>query len=318
MADSFQAIAEEHVARLKQEGRAKRTISKTEWLLSFAYPTLGNRRIETIKAPEILAVPRLVEKRGRYESARRLRSTIGSVFRHAIATARAEFDPTVGLRDALIRPKFMPRAAITDPDAFGALLRAIDDFDGQPSTRAALQLLALLFPRPGELRFARWPEFDLDKAIWSIPPERMKMRRPHRMPLSLQAVAILKKLREGTGDGALLFPSLRSMARPISDNTFNAALRRMGYAKEQATAHGFRATASSLLNESGKWHPDAIERQLAHVEGDEVRRAYACAEYWEERLKMMQWWADYLDQLKSVQSVEAPPTSTGKRVHSRD
>jgi integrase len=187
------------------------------------------------------------------------------VFRYALATARAQADPTIALRDALIRPKVTPRAAVTEPKAFGALLRAIDSFEGQPSTVAALKLMALLFPRPGELRHAEWAEFDLDKAVWTIPGGRMKMRRPHRVPLSTQAVAILKQLRELTGDGTLLFPSVRSASRPISDNTLNAALRRLGYAKDEATAHGFRATASSLLNESGKWHPDAIERQLGPV-----------------------------------------------------
>lgn len=200
--------------------------------------------------------------------------------------------------DALIRPKMTSRAAITDPKAFGALLRAIDAFDGQPSTRAALQLMALLCPRPGELRAAQWTEIDLDKAVWTIPAKRTKMRRPHRVPLSMQAVAILKKLRKMVGEGVLLFPSVRTAARPISDNTLNAGLRRLGYGKDDGTAHGFRATASSLLNECRKWHPDAIERQLAHIEINHVRRAYARGEYWEERVKMMQWWADYLDGLR--------------------
>lgn len=243
-------------------------------------------------------VLREVEKRGRHESARRLRSTIGSIFRYAIATVRADTDPTVALQGALIKPTVTPRAAVTDPKAFGALLRAIDAFDGQPTTHAALKLMALLFPRPGELRAAEWPEFDFKKDVWIIPASRMKMRRPHQVPLSKQTVAVLRSLQEITGSGTLLFPSLRAHDRPISDNTLNAALRRLGYSKEEASAHGFRATASSLLNESGKWHPDAIERQLAHIENNDVRRAYARAEHWKERVKMMQWWADYLDRLK--------------------
>ncbi|TIP77640.1 MAG: integrase, partial [Mesorhizobium sp.] len=155
-----------------------------------------------------------------------------------------------------------------------------------------------LFPRPGELRAAEWPEFDFDKAVWTIPAARAKMRRPHSVPLSTQALNLLKRLREVYGDGMLLFPSVRTTTRPISDNTLNAALRRLGYRKNEATAHGFRATASSLLNESGKWHPDAVERQLAHVEGNNVRRAYARGEHWDERVRMMQWWADHLDELK--------------------
>jgi integrase len=302
LGDTFLAIAEEYVSKLKHEGRADRTISKIEWLLSFAYPTLGDRKIKMIGAPDILRALREVEKRGRHESARRLRSTVGSVFRYAMATARADTDPTIALKGALIRPAVKSRAAITDPKAFGALLRAIDSFDGQPSTHAALKLMALLFPRPGELRAAEWPEFDFDRALWTIPAPRTKMRRAHCTPLPTQAIAILRELKEITG-GTLVFPSVRSGARPISDGTLNAALRRLGYSKDEATAHGFRATASSLLNECSKWHPDAIERQLAHVENNDVRRAYARGEHWEERVRMMQWWADYLDTLKAVPKV---------------
>jgi len=311
-ADTFRAIAEEYVSKVKQEGRAERTISKTEWLLSFAYPVLGDRRIRTISAPEILGALRQVEKRGRHESARRLRSTIGSVFRYAIATARADTDPTIALRDALVRPVVRSHAAVTDPKTLGALLRAIDGFDGQPSTHAALKLMGLLFPRPGELRAAEWPEFDLDKAVWTIPAPRMKMRRAHRVPLPKQAIAILRELKEITGE-TLVFPSVRSAARAISDGTLNAALRRLGYSKDQATAHGFRATASSLLNECGKWHPDAIERQLAHVENNDVRRAYARGEHWAERVRMMQWWADYLDTLKSAP--KGQPGMSGQQLY---
>lgn len=298
--DTFRTIAEEYLARLEKEGRADATITKTKWLLEFAYPTLGALSVTGIGSPAILEVLRRVEARGHYETARRLRSTIGTVFRYAIATARAQNDPTAALRDALIRPQVTPRAAITDPPAFGALLRAIDAFDGHPGTLAALQLMALLFPRPGELRASEWGEFDLDKAVWSLPAARMKMRRPHRVPLSHQAVVILRQMRSLDDTGTLLFPSVRTASRPISDGTLNAALRRLGYGKDEVTAHGFRATASTLLNESGKWHPDAIERQLAHVEGNDVRRAYARGEYWEERVAMMQWWANYLDELRNT------------------
>ncbi|MBI1330929.1 MAG: tyrosine-type recombinase/integrase, partial [Alphaproteobacteria bacterium] len=301
---TFRVIAEEHLARVEKEGRADTTITKTKWLLEFAYPLIGDLPITQVGAPAVLNVLRQVEARGRYESARRLRSTIGTVFRYAIATARAETDPTIALRDALIRPKVTSRAAITEPKAFGGLLRAIDSFEGQPETRAALKLLALLFPRPGELRLAEWNEFDIEKAVWNIPAARMKMRRPHRVPLARQTSALLKALREISDGGAFLFPSIRTNERPISDGTLNAALRRLGYSKDEVTPHGFRATASSLLNESGKWHPDAIERQLAHVESDDVRRAYARGEHWNERVEMMQWWADYLDKIKKTQSKE--------------
>jgi integrase len=220
------------------------------------------------------------------------------VFRYAIATARAENDPTFALRGALTTPKVKPRAAVTDPKAVGALLRSIWGYDGQPATNAALQLMAYLFPRPGELRLSEWPEFDLKAGVWSIPAQRMKMRRPHKVPLPPQAIAILKQLREITGHGKLVFPSVRSLQRPISDNTLNAALRRLGYSQDEATAHGFRATASTLLNESGLWHADAIERQLAHEDEDAVRRAYARAEFWDERVRIMRWWADNLDALR--------------------
>jgi integrase len=181
---------------------------------------------------------------------------------------------------------------------FGGLLRAIATYEGAPETRVALELLALTFVRPGELRAAEWAEFDFDAAVWAIPAEKMKMRRPHRVPLAPQALALLKELQTITGRHALLFPGMRSPNRPISENTLNAALRRLGYGKEEMTSHGFRAAASSLLNESGKWNPDAIEAQLAHVEGNAIRKAYARAEYWDERVRMMAWWADKLDELR--------------------
>lgn len=206
---TFRGIAEDYVSKLKQEGRADRTIAKIEWLLSFAYPMIGNHPIREIGAPDILRVLREVEVRGRHESARRLRSTIGSVFRYAVATARTEADPTLALKGALIKPTVTPRPAVTDPKALGALLRAIDSFDGQPSTQAALKLMALLFPRPGELRAAEWKEFNFDNKVWTIPATHTKMRRTHRIPLPAQAVAILKELHHITGRGVILFPGMR-------------------------------------------------------------------------------------------------------------
>ena len=307
--NTFRILAEEYANRIEQEGRATKTISKTKWLLDFAYPILGDHPINEIDSPMVLRALRKVEARGRYETACRLRSTIGRVFRYAIATGRGQADPTVALQGALIRPKVTPRPAVTEPKALGALLRSFDAFDGQPGTKVALQLMALLFPRPGELRAARWIEFDFDRALWTIPAPRMKMRRPHRVPLAKQAVAVLQRLRQITGEDGLLFPSIRTAERPISDGTLNAALRRLGYTKDQMTSHGFRATASTLLNECGKWHPDAIERQLAHVENNDVRRAYARGEHWDERVKMMQWWADHLDALKDSSATIVGPTS---------
>ena len=300
---TFQVVAEEWVEKLRSEGRAPATLTKTQWLLDFAYPIIGRRPIAAISSAEVLDVLKRVEARGRLESARRLRSTIGGVFRYGIATARAENDPTVALRGALIAPTVKHRAAITEPKALGPLLRAIDGFEGQPTTRAALQLMSILFPRPGELRAAEWSEFDLGTAVWVIPAARTKMRREHRVPLPAQAVAILAALQALTGDGTLVFPSIRSAHRPMSENTLNAALRRLGYSKDEASAHGFRATASTLLNESGLWAADVIERQLAHVDGNDVRRAYARGDHWQERVKMMAWWANQLDELKAVGTV---------------
>jgi integrase len=300
---TFRTMAEEFLALQRRNGRAGVTLAKTEWLLDFAYPTLGDMRIVDIRPPDVLDVLRKVENRGRFETARRLRSTIGRVFRFAVATGRAETDPTYALHGTLARPRAQPHAAVTDAKAFGALLRAIDGFEGQPTTLAALKLMALLFPRPGELRGAEWPEFDFDTAIWTIPASRTKLRRSHHVPLSTRAVSVLNSLRRITGDGRFLFPSVRTVKKPISENTLNAALRRLGYAKDEATSHGFRASASTLLNECGKWHADAIERQLAHIERNDVRRAYARGEHWDERVQMMQWWAEHLDTLKVVGKV---------------
>jgi integrase len=302
--DTFKTVAQEVLEKLVKEGRSPRTLDKLRWLLDFAYPSIGERRVTEITAPELLSVLRKVEVRGRYETARRLRSTCGMVFRYAIATGRAERDPSADLRGALTAPRVNHRSAIVDPTAIGALLRAIEGFDGQPTTNAALRLAPLVFVRPGELRHAEWAEVDLVAAEWRITAAKMKMRRPHRVPLSRQALAIIRELQTISGGGRWLFPSVRSVARPISENTLNAALRRLGYGPEQMTTHGFRAMASTRLNEIGRWNPDAIERQLAHQEPDDVRRAYIhAAEYWPERVKMMQAWADYLDGLREGSKV---------------
>ncbi|QCI64576.1 tyrosine-type recombinase/integrase [Phreatobacter stygius] len=298
-ATTFKSIADELLAKKAREGKAARTLQKLNWLMGIANPAIGDRPISEITPPEVLAVLRGVEARERLESAKRLRAVIGEVVRYAIATGRATTDPTYALRGALRTPTVKHRAAITDPLALGALLRAIDGFDGQPATRAALRLMPLLFPRPGELRMAEWSEFDFDGAVWVIPGNRTKMRREHRIPLTRQAIDILRALQPITGAGKLVFPGTRTALRPISENTLNAALRRMGYTPDEMTSHGFRASASTLLNESGKWNPDAIERALAHMDEDTVRRAYARGEHWEERVAMMAWWADHLDLLRA-------------------
>lgn len=225
---------------------------------------------------------------------------IGSIFRYAISTARADNDPTSALRGALTRPTVKPRAAILDPLTFGGLLRAVWANDGSPEVIAGLKLLALLYPRPGELRYAEWPEFDLDSAVWTVPASRMKMRRPHRVPLSMEVMEILDDLKmKRTHTTALAFPSLYSASRCLSENTFNAALRRMGFAGDQATAHGFRASFSTMANESRRWSADAIERALAHEEEKSVRRAYARGEHWDERKRMAEWWAAECERLRN-------------------
>lgn len=301
--NTFGAIAREFLDKKRREAKAEGTLAQLEWRLSLARPAIGARAIAEITAPEILGVLRSVETRGRHETARRLRATIGEVFRYAVATGRADADPTAALKGALTAPTVQHRAAIIEPKAFGALLRAIETYEGAPETRAALELAALTFVRPGELRAAEWAEIDLDAGVWSIPGEKMKMKRPHRIPLAPRAIAILRELQTITGRGKFLFPSIRSAARCMSENTINAALRRLGFKKDEMTGHGFRSAASSLLNESGIWNADAIERQLAHVDNDNVRRAYARADFWDERVRMMTWWADRCDELRCGSNV---------------
>ena len=302
--NSFREVSEEFLEKRGRENLAQITLKKNRWLLVPAYETFGDRPVGEVTAPELLHALRKFEVRGRYDSARRLRTVAGMVFRYAIATGRATRDISLDLRGALIIPKSKHRAAITKPAEVGALLRAIDGYTGQPTTRMALQLSALLFVRPGEMRHARWREFDFPEAVWRIPAETMKMDRPHRVPLAKQAIAILRDLQEITGQGEFLFHAITSVRRAMSENTLNSALRRLGYTKDEVTAHGFRTTASTLLNEMGRWNKDAIERQLAHQEQDDVRRAYMhAAEFWPERVEMMQVWADFLDQLRVVGQV---------------
>ena len=298
---TFGSVAAEYIDKAKREGRSPATMKKLRWLISQTRPQLHNQPIRQIEAPDVLRMLRKVEAGGTYETTRRLRSTIGSVFRYAIATGRATHDPTEALKGALIQPKVRSRSAILDRRELGELLNRIDGFTGQPATKHGLHLLALLAPRPGELRLARWTEFDLDEAVWRVPAERMKMRRPHRVPLAPQAIRQLEELSRHTGSSELLFPSSRNWRKPMSENTLNSALKRLGYSSDRITAHGFRATFSTFANESGLWHPDAVERALAHVEGNDVRRAYVRGEHWDERIRMAAWWAKQLEAM----SVEA-------------
>lgn len=271
--NTFRAIAEEWYLKNEREGLSSITLAKIRWLLDKAYATLANRPITEIGAQEVLMVLRRIEAAKHYESAKRMRSIISRVFRYAIATARADRDVAVDLRGALVTPKVKHLAAITDPAEAGGLMRAIAGYNGHTITKIALEMSAHVFVRPGELRQAEWPEFDFDRALWVLPSEKMKMRRPHRVPLSRQGLVLLDQLKPLTGHGRYVFPSFHTPRRPMSENTVNTALRRLGYAQDEMTAHGFRAMAATLLNEMSIWNADAIERQLAHMENNGVRRA---------------------------------------------
>lgn len=296
-ANTFGAIASEYLDRLKEKQSAEITVAKNRWLLEDLAAPLKNRPISAITPAEILIILQKIEKSGRRESARRLRGVVGSVFRLAVATLRAKDDPTYALRGALLPPIVQHRPAITDEVQLGTLMRKVDQYDGWPSLRAGMLLLALTMTRPGDVRFMRRSEINFPKALWRIPAERMKMRRPHDVPLSSQALAVLRDAwKFSTGD--LVLPSVRDEATPLSENAFNSALRRMGYAKDEVTAHGFRASASTILNERG-FNADVIEAALAHQDEDEVRRAYNRTTYLKERIVLMQEWADLLDQLRN-------------------
>lgn len=299
-AETFAAIAAEWLD-LQRKSFSEATLEKAEWTINdLLNPFIGGMPIRSITAADILALLRRLEARGKHETAHRTKQRAGQIFRFAIATGRAERDPTADLRGALAPIVSSNHAAVTDPKGVGELLRAIDGYKGQPVTECAMRLAPLVFVRPGELRAARWEEFDLEakEPEWRIPAARMKMKDQHIVPLSKQAVAILRELQPITGPNGYCFPSLRGSNRPMSENAITAALRRMGYTGDQMTWHGFRTIASTLLNEQG-WNPDLIELQLAHQERNAVRDAYNRAQRLPERRKMMQAWADYLDALRA-------------------
>ncbi|NNE50229.1 MAG: tyrosine-type recombinase/integrase [Altererythrobacter sp.] len=299
-AHSFEAVAREYIEEMMvKSGRAEATIVKANYFLNQLAPAIGKRPLDQIEPFEVLAPLKRLEARGKHETAKKSRSFASRVFCYGVATTRCESDPTALLKGALITPKPTHYAAILDPGKLGGLLRAIDDFEGYTLTKYSLQLAPHVFVRPGELRHADWDEFDLKEGIWRIPAGKMKARRAHAVPLSTQVVKLLKELGTLMGKKGYVFPSARSGLRPMSENALNAAFRRMGYSKEEITAHGLRATASTLLNESGKWSPDAIERALAHGDSDAVRGIYHRGKHWPERVKMAQWWSNYLDDLKS-------------------
>lgn len=303
---SFEAIAREW--HTKQKAR-KNPNKKSHWTERHAvqvierleknvFPFIGNRPIRELKTAEILAVLQKIEDRACYELAHRVNQIIGQVFSYAITTDRAERNLAQDLKGALTPTRSEHHATITEPLEIGALLRAIDGYKGDFITACALKIAPLVFVRPGELRGAEWTEFNFDGAEWRIPKERMKMNLPHIVPLARQTLAILADLHKVTGDGRLLFPSPRTRERPISDNTVNAGLRRLGYSNDEIVGHGFRSMASTRLNEMNVWSDDAIERQLAHTPRNKVRASYNFAQFLPERRIMMQAWADYLDGLR--------------------
>jgi len=296
--NTFSAVAKEYIAKNRRDGLADATVTKREWFLGLVERRLGGRPVAEIQPFELLDAVRPFEAAKNDEKAHRTLQFIGQVFRYAVANQIAASDPTRDLRGALSSRKPKNLAAILEPKVVGELLRNIDCYEGLPLTKLALQLSPLVFVRPGELRRAEWAEIDLDAAVWRIPAAKMKARIEHTVPLSRQAVAILREAAGLTGDGRYVFPSIRSRVDPMSENTINAALRRLGYTGDEMTAHGFRSTASTLLNESGKWSPDAIERALAHKDKDIVRAAYHRGAHWQERVLMAQWWGDYLDRLR--------------------
>ncbi len=297
---TFETLAREWLAR---RDVAEATASKDAWLLDFAIDRFGKVPACEVTSLDVLALLQTLEAEAKLETARRLRAKVSTVFRYGKATRRLKFDPTADLeRDAIKAPKVKHHAAITDPRRVGELLRAIDQYGGGFVASRALRLAPLLFVRPGELRTAEWSEVDMDKCEWRVPAAKMKMRIEHIVPLSTQAVAILRELHPLTGRGMYVFPSARSPRRPLSENTVNASLRTMGYASDVQTAHGFRTIASTLLHELG-YPTDIIERQLAHKEANAVKDAYNRAQHLPERRAMMQAWADYLDALKTGSNV---------------
>jgi integrase len=317
---TFRVVAAELLEKLTREGKAASTITKRRWLLDKACAVLGDRPVAEITPPEILRVLRIDEMAGRLETATRLRSTIGQVFRFAIATGRATSDPSRDMRGALATPRVQSRAAIIDPKRLGDLLRAMDDYEKERSRSpvvTALRLLIATATRPGEVRGATWGEFDFDAGVWTLPAARTKQRRTVRVLLSEATVALLRAHRDFAaarrhgGPGNLLFPAMGRPGRPMSENTLTMALRSMGFAADEVTAHGFRATFSTLANESGKWSADAIEMALGHaIGGGDVRRAYGRHGLEDERRRLAEWWSERLDVMR--RGAEVVPLPKGR------
>ena len=299
-ANSFEVVAREWFAKHSPTWVASHADKIIQRLERDVFPWLGKRPIADVTAKELLATVNRITDRGATETAHRALQNCGQVFRYAIVTGRAERNPATDLRGALPPVKQSHHAAILEPAAIGGLLRAIEGYQGGFVTKCALRLAPLLFVRPGELRQAEWAEIDLDAAEWNIPADKMKTREPHLVPLAPQAVAILSELHALTGRGRYVFPSARSASRPMSNNAVLSALRRMGFAKDEMTGHGFRAMARTVLDEVLHFRPDYIEHQLAHAVRDPNGRAYNRTAHLAERRKMMAAWAGYLDQLRDT------------------
>lgn len=311
--NSFEVVAREWFATKSPEWAPSYGGKVLARLVNDVFPAIGSTAINSLQPPAILSVLRRIEARGVIETAHRALENIGQVFRYAVVTGRIQSDPSRDLKGALKKPSVKHMAAITDPRALGALLRCIDGYTGTYVVRAALQLAPMLLLRPGELRFANWSELDLDAGLWTIPPERMKRTvdgkkngEPHLVFLPQQAVAVLRELHQLTGPAGLVFRGERDHERAMSENTINGALRRMGYStSSEMTGHGFRATARTILDEVLGWKKDVIEAQLAHSVSDQLGRAYNRTEFKEQRKKMLQAWADYLDSLRGGDNVVA-------------
>ena len=297
-ANTFEAIAEQWLQATSANRAAITQDKVTNWLKKDIYPHIGKMPISAIGPRDVLAAGRKMEARQVFDSAKRIIQICGQVFRYAVAEGTAERDVTADLRGALQQAEKKNYAAITDPKKAGDLMRSIFDYTGHLYTVAALKLSPLVFVRPGELRKAEWVEVDLDAAEWRIPASKMKMKVDHIVPLSKQAVEILRGLHPITGHGQYVFPSLRTGERPMSENTVNAALRGMGYSNEVHTAHGFRAMARTIMDEVLNERVDLIEHQLAHAVKDANGRAYNRTAHLPARRDMMQRWANYLDKLR--------------------
>ncbi|MCB0827132.1 MAG: site-specific integrase, partial [Armatimonadetes bacterium] len=296
---TFKEVADEYFQNAVDRELSPATLKKKKWFIDGLARPLHNRPIDQITASELLHLLKPIEQSGRRETAKKLRATISAIFRLAMVTMRAPADPSAALKDALLPPKVTARAAIVDEAEFGELLRRLDGYTGWPTIPAAMKFQILTCTRPGEARGAKKSEFDMENKTWTVPAERMKMRREHKIPLSRQAMEIVEENWSQIDEVQLIFPSLVSTRKRLSENAFNTVLRRIGYSGEEMTAHGFRATASTILN-SREYNPDVIEAVLAHQDPNAIRRTYNRTTYWDQRVNLMQDWADLCDELRAM------------------